>query len=237
MFDPYGKTNAVRVTNTPDGLAAPHTLKQFYAVGETLILGPDVIEVQHNPGNYGKYEFYRMARIVLRETNKRLASWTVYRQEEEWDIATEEEYSGYVLRHSAWNLEEELTTQAWRYEIGPKVITATIYLNDQQCRSIAEHGQAVDRILTEGIAFQSREELGDPPWDEISILRSFYWGLIDNTWSYTCGNMKCEDTLLHLAEAIEGTIKEAQLHGLSKVEQMVMHYNSPYPEVAHVLYK
>src|SRR3569832_2718737 len=103
MNNIYGQTNSRRVQITNRVILGAGTLSNIQATANDLILGPNAIFVQRNPSDSLKH-LERILHIVVRVPNSRIQSWSVFRQDREWEADRGEDLYGWVFVFVVWFL-------------------------------------------------------------------------------------------------------------------------------------
>jgi len=228
MNNIYGQTNSRRVQITNRVILGAGTLSNIQATANDLILGPNAIFVQRNPSDSLKH-FERILHIVGRVPNSRIQSWSVFRQDREWEADRGEDHYGWVLANAAWDKKTDLTTQPWKSGRGPTMLSKIRYVTDPYCAPLIPLIRTLDSILLSGVTLNTRNKADKPSWSEFSFIRLLDSASIDLTWNSFYENLHCEKAGFSITRAIETIIEEHQSKNLDSIELLKMSYErSPY---------
>jgi hypothetical protein len=238
MFELDQKTNANRVRNVQPKTAELGSLIRFYKIANDLVNGLSDLFVLRTPAPEDfKRHFERILHISLQVSNTSLTSWSIFRQNREWDAEPEEEHFGLVLRQARWDTITDLSKESYkRHNTQPSVTITTRYMTDDDCDDLLNEIQILDRLLIAGVNLEMRPETVSGEWDEIAISRAFDWGGVNLTWNVSRYNDRCETAAIAVTRTMEAILKEHSLKHPNTIEAIDMLYPSSRPETTALLF-
>ncbi len=238
MLDAYGRSNAKTVKNLRRPMSRSHTLQRFQSIAWAFVEGPSNIYVRRDAEDYKRdMDFELILRIVMLTANERLASWSVYSPEREWESETEE-HRGYVLRYSSWDIQSALTNRPWKNEDAPQLSTVIWYLADKECNQLVQYCKALDSLLIKGVSLEPRtKDDAVPSWDRLFVFRSLDSIQIDIRWDSIYSNFAVEKTVLDVSKTLEETVGGGNASSAPSVDLLEMVYDPLSQEVEEFLYK